>query len=279
MNTPSINTPYPPAAAASAEPLATSPELSGVQPADLGAIHDAPALADQRQPSTNEHAFDVVPEDETQFRQVAEQMVRARFNHLYRLGQQAVAEAIELGGLLSGIKAQLGHGHWLPFLQAVGINERTAQNYLLLYKHQEALRRKYENSADLTLTGALHVARRLNKAQPVEPTSASPVVEGAEQTVSTQRVSPLLVIGALGASLEATQVEDRLRIARTIPPMKDYNDVDRAAFETCFRRLADTLYRMATEGEAGHVVQDDVLFAAVDDLRKFLVRRRKEAQA
>lgn len=63
-------------------------------------------------------------------------------------------KAVRIGELLSGVKIALGHGNWLPWLQAkVGFSERSAQNYMRLHKCKEQL--KSAMNADLSLSGCL----------------------------------------------------------------------------------------------------------------------------
>ena len=112
------------------------------------------------------------------------------------------------------------------------------------------------------------------------PVEVQPVAaEGTQEAVSVDTVNSVPAVGIIGASLDPTHVEDRLVVTRTIPPMKNYNRENGEAFEECFRLLAATLHRAATEGIAGHVLHDDVLFAVVEATHKFLMKRRKEAGA
>jgi hypothetical protein len=58
-------------------------------------------------------------------------------------------KAIKIGELLSGIKAGLKHGEWLPWLKAnLTITERTAQNYARCFEEKDRL--KSANVSDLS---------------------------------------------------------------------------------------------------------------------------------
>jgi hypothetical protein len=62
--------------------------------------------------------------------------------------ENTLKRALRSGELLAAQKASLKHGQWLPWLEAnTKINERTAQNYLRVYKNREKL--KSESLADL----------------------------------------------------------------------------------------------------------------------------------
>jgi hypothetical protein len=51
----------------------------------------------------------------------------------------ALQMAIDAGGKLFDAKGKCKHGEWLPFLEKVGINARTAQRYVKLYENRERL--------------------------------------------------------------------------------------------------------------------------------------------
>jgi hypothetical protein len=47
-------------------------------------------------------------------------------------------KAIRIGELLAGIKADLAHGQWLPWLTAhVPFSDQTARNYIRVYEHRD----------------------------------------------------------------------------------------------------------------------------------------------
>src|SRR5215216_1060692 len=63
---------------------------------------------------------------------------------------------IRAGELLSEAKAQCNHGEWLPWLENnFEGSARTAQEYMKLYKHRDEIRTKTQNSAHLSISGAL----------------------------------------------------------------------------------------------------------------------------
>lgn len=66
--------------------------------------------------------------------------------------RDALGCAIRCGELLQQVKDQVGHGKWLPWLEAnCEFSERTAQVYLKLAAEQQ----KIAATADLTISGAL----------------------------------------------------------------------------------------------------------------------------
>jgi hypothetical protein len=69
---------------------------------------------------------------------------------------RALEAAWECGRLLEEAKAALGHGAWLPWLQAhTTVSPRQAQRYMRLAEHRAVLEGKYDAATHLTLTEAL----------------------------------------------------------------------------------------------------------------------------
>jgi hypothetical protein len=67
--------------------------------------------------------------------------------------RKSVEQAIRVGELLWNLKAEVGFGNWGAFIKEhLPFSERTAQNYLALYKNRRTL--KSENVADLLLSEA-----------------------------------------------------------------------------------------------------------------------------
>lgn len=70
--------------------------------------------------------------------------------------QSAIEHAHHCGELLIQAKAAVPHGGWLPWLKAhTTVSERTAQGYMRLATHWEALQAKAQRVADLPLRDAL----------------------------------------------------------------------------------------------------------------------------
>ncbi len=65
----------------------------------------------------------------------------------------AIKHAMEAGKLLVEAKAGAEHGEWTPFLEATGINPRTAQRYMELANNQHIL--KYDTMSHLTISEAI----------------------------------------------------------------------------------------------------------------------------
>jgi hypothetical protein len=71
---------------------------------------------------------------------------------------------IRIGGLLAARKTELGHGAWLPWCRAnLHFTERTASNYLRLWKHRAELK---SEPGSLT-AGYLAIGARKPRALPV----------------------------------------------------------------------------------------------------------------
>ncbi len=74
----------------------------------------------------------------------------------YAKAGEALQHARRAGELLVQVKAEVGHGAWLPWLKAhCSFSERTAQGYMRLTQGWEALQAKSATVADLGLREAL----------------------------------------------------------------------------------------------------------------------------
>lgn len=51
--------------------------------------------------------------------------------------RRSVADAIRIGEILAGEKEQLDHGKFLPWLSTLPFSERTAQNYMALFRYKD----------------------------------------------------------------------------------------------------------------------------------------------
>src|SRR5260221_9692 len=70
----------------------------------------------------------------------------------------AVAHAMAAGDLLIEAKRKLKHGEWLPWLTIhCEIEERVAQNYMLMARNRSEIEAKYESDSDLTIRKALRL--------------------------------------------------------------------------------------------------------------------------
>ena len=76
------------------------------------------------------------------------QDLATRADRIRFLGKRVVGDLIEIGGLLTESKADLGHGNWLPWLeQEFGWSDSTALRYMQVYQ----LSLKFPNLGDLDL--------------------------------------------------------------------------------------------------------------------------------
>lgn len=72
--------------------------------------------------------------------------------------REALEHARRAGELLLQVKAEAGHGEWLPWVEAnCKFSERTAQGYMRLASQWDRLQGKSATAADLTLHDALAV--------------------------------------------------------------------------------------------------------------------------
>jgi Domain of unknown function (DUF4326)/Protein of unknown function (DUF3102) len=69
---------------------------------------------------------------------------------------KTLEHGIRAGGLLAAAKEQCPHGSWLPWLKAnFEGSPRTAQDYMRLHSHRDEVRAKTQDSAYLSMSGAL----------------------------------------------------------------------------------------------------------------------------
>lgn len=77
-------------------------------------------------------------------------------------GESVIRKAIETGVALIDAKTKVRHGEWLPWIKEdCELSERTVQDYILVaaYRHKIEQWMKSATAADLTLRGALRVAK------------------------------------------------------------------------------------------------------------------------
>jgi hypothetical protein len=81
--------------------------------------------------------------------------------------RKAVEHGIRAGELLAKAKGQCPHGTWLPWLEEnfEGAT-RTAQEYMRLYNHRDALRANTRDPAHLSVSGALKELAAPSSAEP-----------------------------------------------------------------------------------------------------------------
>ena len=67
-------------------------------------------------------------------------------------------KAIELGGRLDKLRRSLGHGKWLPFVEAhLSFSNKTAERYMNVYRNREELDAKFDNVSNFTLSDAYRI--------------------------------------------------------------------------------------------------------------------------
>ena len=83
-----------------------------------------------------------------------------------RLARRSVQEAWVAGGMLQGVKAYLSHGEFRPWLESVGIAERTARRFMELHRKVEI--------GQLGRFASVQEALKSPADSPSEPTSERP---------------------------------------------------------------------------------------------------------
>jgi multidrug resistance efflux pump len=83
-------------------------------------------------------------------------MIAAAHDAAARAAYVSIEKAIEAGEALIEAKELLGHGEWLPWLGGVEMSARTAQRYMRLARHKDAvLDTQKRHATDLSLREAL----------------------------------------------------------------------------------------------------------------------------
>ncbi len=81
--------------------------------------------------------------------------------------RKTVEHGIQAGELLSRAKAACPHGTWLPWLEEnFEGSSRTAQEYMRLYNHRDALRANTRDAAHMSVSGALKELAAPSSAEP-----------------------------------------------------------------------------------------------------------------
>jgi len=84
--------------------------------------------------------------------------VRAELVAVGHATTEMLTHAFAVGDALNKAKELAGHGHWLIWLDAeCGLSSRTAQAYMRLANHREALEGNAQRAAHLSVRGALRL--------------------------------------------------------------------------------------------------------------------------
>jgi hypothetical protein len=161
-----------------------------------------------------------------------------------RSAQAAISHAIAVGEGLIEAKALVGHGEWLPWLaENFDFSERTAQKYIRLAKHRDAVTANTKEPSYLAIDEAL---KQIGKSKPVAVTDLplsepSPITIHAplvptplpdagdfKHRIRTEGLDPVCGLGPGGDDdTEALQAElDELREINAA--LEDENDSLRA---------------------------------------------------
>jgi hypothetical protein len=88
--------------------------------------------------------------------------------------KKTAEHAVRCGELLTEAKSRCRHGEWLPWLEAnFEGSPRTAQTYMQLYDKRDELRAKTQNSAHLSISGALKEISAPQEESEKEPEEAT----------------------------------------------------------------------------------------------------------
>lgn len=99
-----------------------------------------------------------------------EQQIISLHNGIVIAMRRTVADAIEIGKLLSEKKAELDHGDFLPWIEReLPFSEATAQRYMQVFRWKDKTRSVRD------LSEAYHIARTAEFERRIEPPKAEPV--------------------------------------------------------------------------------------------------------
>jgi DNA-directed RNA polymerase subunit F len=114
--------------------------------------------------------------------------IRRLHDELAGAARTILAKAIRLGELLTQLKAELGHGNWLSFVESeLPFSERTAQHYMGVFEKREPL--KSARFADLLLSEAYRLVIDENT-PPCDPGVSRSAAKSPEANQGEVVVSP-----------------------------------------------------------------------------------------
>src|SRR5260221_8047935 len=115
------------------------------------------------------------------------------------LGRTSLKKALQLGELLTGVKESLPHREWLPWIKnnLQQIAERTAQNYMRIWKNRERIKSASKCGFAINYTDALAMVceRRKKEAELSSTTAPKVPSEQSRKREVIRRLSDVLTDG------------------------------------------------------------------------------------
>lgn len=145
-----------------------------------------------------------------------------------RSARTAIEYAIECGRLLTEAKALVGHGNWLPWLQANTIvSERTASRWMRFAENSEVLLAKSATDGDFTFAEAdrLLAASKAEPCEPARPEAATRYDAACEAVGALHaywETVPETVPALVAAAPEVARLFDRA--SEAIRAARDHDD-------------------------------------------------------
>ena len=68
---------------------------------------------------------------------ITDDQVKEQVQLVLSVGQRTIEESFKLGGMLLTKKEEKGHGNWQPFLEAIGLSQRTAHRLMTAYSEKD----------------------------------------------------------------------------------------------------------------------------------------------
>ena len=151
--------------------------------------------------------------------------IEAAHQAAYGAARTALEHAAECGRLLLEAKAAVGHGGWLPWLEAnTSVSARQSQKYMRLAANWSEIEGKCGRSSHLTLTAAVALL--------AEP-------KGEPRDEPDEELVPMSVYIAAARPLRDGETEIALDKVLPQPPMARRSEVNPAAIRRYAKRLFD----------------------------------------
>ena len=173
-----------------------------------------------------------------------------------RSARTAIEHAIECGELLTEAKALVGHGNWLPWLQANTIvSERTAQRWMRFAENAETLLAKSDTDGGFTFADADRLLAA-PKAKPAAPDAAATSTDNSWLTrLWAEHEATIAAAGKRLPELQAefdaaTKIEDWMTSSKAVLAARN-------ELQDWYNRLTEA--RMRLDREIGATAADEVI--------------------
>lgn len=128
--------------------------------------------------------------------------------------EAAARRRVEIGRMLIEAKRGIKHGGWLPYLEKLGIGERSARDWMALAGHVETKSEPNQNGSDLERTPTRREVNEARKTAPRDEQPDPPVVDEDDHDEPLPTPAPTLDIDA-----ELSRIQNKIcQFAESVPP-------------------------------------------------------------